>query len=65
MTTTLRYQGPRRASPPGPRPRPHHRATDTNAECFYDYAGDDPTNNVDPSGMCVVGTRWIKHAVHT
>jgi hypothetical protein len=72
MTTTLHTQrrpsahtSRRRASPRGPRPRPHERATDTNAEYSYDYAGDDPINNIDPTGMlsfCDVGS-WLSPLV--
>lgn len=46
--------GERRAAPPGARTPPHTTvAGDTNAEYFYDYAGDDPINMIDPTGMCI------------
>jgi hypothetical protein len=30
----------------------------------YDYAGDDPIDSVDPSGMCWSGFCWAAHAAH-
>jgi hypothetical protein len=35
---------------------------DTKSEYFYIYAGDDPVNAIDPSGMCWTGLCWASHA---
>src|SRR5262249_44634432 len=43
---------PRRAAPPGARPRP---CADTNAVYVYDYAGQDPINNHDLDGQSIIG----------
>jgi RHS repeat-associated protein len=40
---------------------PLDNALDTHGWNRYDYAGDDPVNSVDPSGMCWTGLCWIKH----
>lgn len=47
--------------PASRRPRPAASPV-TKAEYYYDYAGDDPIDNVDPSGMCWTGLCWASHA---
>jgi RHS repeat-associated protein len=45
-------------------PDPINNPLDLHGWNGYAYAGDDPVNMIDPTGLCIPGTCWVKHTVH-